>query len=60
MIIFRRKALIRITMISKAHIEIATAPDKHIFFLRANAVITSVLIKQFHIHHVFYNSITPV
>jgi len=53
MIIFRRKTLMRITMVSKAHIEIATAPDKDIFFLRADAVITSLLNKQFYVHHVF-------
>jgi len=53
MIIFRRKALRRITMVSKTHIEIATTPDKHIFFLRADAVIASVLIEQFYVHHVF-------
>jgi len=59
--IFRRKACIRITMVSKADIEIATTPHKHVFFLRANAVITSVLIKQFFVHHVFvkkYNTNT--
>jgi hypothetical protein len=57
-IIFKRKALIRIAMISETDAEITITPDKCVFVLRADAVIIVVLIKHF-IHHLLYKSMTP-
>jgi len=58
LIIFKRKTLIRIAMISKADAEITTTPDKCVFVLRADTVIIIVLIKHF-IQHLLYRSMTP-
>lgn len=59
LIIFKRETLIRIAMISKAYAEITTTPDKCVFVLRADAVISVALIKQV-IHHLLYGSVTPI
>lgn len=56
LITFKRKTLIRIAMIAKAYAEITTTPDKCLFVLRADAVISVALIKQI-IHHLLYGSI---
>jgi hypothetical protein len=58
LIIFKRKALIRIAMISKADAETTATPDKCLFVLRADAVIIIVL-KKHPSHHLYIESMTP-